>query len=102
MRFNPDLLELIPASQLDADFGGDHAYEFEPNSYWEQIVSWVYCTMPGAPMFIWVIIRACGIADDGTRVTKSETSSGIISIFLGQEKDTKVTVTTVSAEDGTA
>ncbi|KAF8079230.1 CRAL/TRIO domain-containing protein [Lyophyllum atratum] len=50
MRFNPDLLELIPASQLDADFGGEYHYEFEPNSYWKQIV------------------EACGIAPDGTRV----------------------------------
>ncbi|KAF8906927.1 CRAL-TRIO domain-containing protein [Mucidula mucida] len=50
MRFNPDLLELIPASHLDADFGGEHAYEFEPTSYWDQIV------------------EACGIAPDGTRV----------------------------------
>lgn len=39
MRFNPDLLELIPASQLDADFGGEHALEFEPKSYWNEIVA---------------------------------------------------------------
>ena len=39
MRFNPNLLELIPASHLDADFGGEHNYEFEPKSYWEQIVT---------------------------------------------------------------
>jgi len=39
MRFNPDLLELIPKEHLDADFGGDYKYEFEPVSYWEQIVS---------------------------------------------------------------
>ncbi len=38
-RFNPDLLELIPASQLDADFGGEHHFEFEPESYWDQIVT---------------------------------------------------------------
>ncbi|KAI0327654.1 CRAL/TRIO domain-containing protein [Cubamyces sp. BRFM 1775] len=50
MRFNPDLLELIPKEQLDADFGGDFEYEFEPNSYWEQIVSF------------------CKIAPDGTRL----------------------------------
>lgn len=40
MRFNPNLLELIPKEQLDADFGGDYQYEFEPVSYWEQIVSY--------------------------------------------------------------
>ncbi|KAF9486437.1 CRAL/TRIO domain-containing protein [Pholiota conissans] len=50
MRFNPDLLELIPASQLDADFGGEHAYEFEPESYWNEIVA------------------ACGITKDGKRI----------------------------------
>ncbi|KAI9066543.1 CRAL/TRIO domain-containing protein [Trametes sanguinea] len=50
MRFNPDLFELIPREQLDADFGGDFEYEFEPNSYWEQIVSF------------------CRIAPDGTRL----------------------------------
>ncbi|TFK42079.1 CRAL-TRIO domain-containing protein [Crucibulum laeve] len=60
MRFNPNLLDLIPAAQLDADFGGVHAYEFEPESYWEQIVT------------------ACGIAPDGTRVaveSKSDATS---------------------------
>lgn len=50
MRFNPDLTELVPKEQLDAAFGGDFEYEFEPSSYWEQIVA------------------ACGIAEDGTRV----------------------------------
>ncbi|KAF9488216.1 CRAL/TRIO domain-containing protein [Pleurotus eryngii] len=56
MRFNPDLLELIPKSQLDADFGGDYHFEFEPKSYWRQIV------------------EACGIASDGTRVSDVTTS----------------------------
>ncbi|GLB43643.1 putative divergent CRAL/TRIO domain containing protein [Lyophyllum shimeji] len=54
MRFNPNLFELIPKEQLDADFGGDFHYEFEPNSYWDQIV------------------KACGIAPDGTRVEQVE------------------------------
>ncbi|KDN44836.1 hypothetical protein RSAG8_05309, partial [Rhizoctonia solani AG-8 WAC10335] len=39
MRFNPNLLELIPASQLDASIGGEFNFEFEPKSYWEQIIS---------------------------------------------------------------
>jgi hypothetical protein len=39
MRFNPDLLELIPKEHLDADFGGGYDYEFEPVSFWDQIVS---------------------------------------------------------------
>lgn len=51
IRFNPDLLELIPAEQLDAAFGGQFEYEFEPVSYWEQVV------------------KLCRIAEDGTRVT---------------------------------
>jgi len=38
MRFNADLREFIPAGQLDAAFGGEHEYEFEPESYWTQIV----------------------------------------------------------------
>jgi hypothetical protein len=41
MRFNPNLLELIPASHLGADFGGEFPYEFEPKSYWDQIVAYV-------------------------------------------------------------
>ncbi|KAG9222181.1 hypothetical protein CCMSSC00406_0009006 [Pleurotus cornucopiae] len=57
MRFNPDLLELIPKSQLDADFGGDYNFEFEPKSYWRQIV------------------EACGIASDGTRVSDTTTNT---------------------------
>ena len=40
IRFNPDLLELIPADQLDAVFGGTFEYEFEPESYWSQIVEY--------------------------------------------------------------
>lgn len=42
MRFNPDLSELIPTAHLDADFGGAFEYEFEPESYWSQIVSYVH------------------------------------------------------------
>lgn len=41
MRFNPDLRELIPMEQLDAAFGGEFEYEFEPISYWDQIVTCV-------------------------------------------------------------
>lgn len=37
-RFNPDLLTLIPASQLDAALeGGAHEYEFEHEVYWRQL-----------------------------------------------------------------
>ncbi|KAG0706607.1 CRAL TRIO domain-containing protein [Suillus ampliporus] len=50
MRFNPDLLELIPKSQLDSDFGGGFDFEFDHETYWKQIVDF------------------CGIAEDGTRL----------------------------------
>ncbi|ELU40320.1 CRAL/TRIO domain-containing protein [Rhizoctonia solani AG-1 IA] len=30
---------LVPASQLDAGIGGEFNYEFEPKSYWDQVVS---------------------------------------------------------------
>jgi hypothetical protein len=33
MRFNPDLLELIPCEQLDANFGGDYEFVFECEVY---------------------------------------------------------------------
>jgi len=39
MRFNPDLLALVPPSQLDADFGGEYSFEFDAEDYWEQIVT---------------------------------------------------------------
>lgn len=56
MRFNPNLLDLIPDSHLDADFGGSYNFEFDPESYWNQIVT------------------ACHIAPDGTRTTANEIS----------------------------
>ncbi|KAH6911168.1 CRAL/TRIO domain-containing protein [Coprinopsis sp. MPI-PUGE-AT-0042] len=64
MRFNPNLLDLIPANQLDADFGGSYQWEFEPNSYWDQIV------------------EMCGIAPDGTR-TKPRTTTATTSSATG-------------------
>jgi hypothetical protein len=41
MRFNPDLFELVPREQLDADFGGDYEYEFDHEAYWNQILKYV-------------------------------------------------------------
>ncbi|KAF8531247.1 CRAL-TRIO domain-containing protein [Gautieria morchelliformis] len=38
MRFNPELSSLIPQEQLDAQFGGDNEYEFEADSYWQQVL----------------------------------------------------------------
>ncbi|KAJ6537335.1 CRAL-TRIO domain-containing protein [Mycena sp. CBHHK59/15] len=68
MHFNPDLLALVDAEQLDADFGGTFAYKFEKTSYWEQIVA------------------ACGIAEDGTRTQTARNSS---------ESDTQSDVTSL-------
>jgi len=50
MRFNPDLSELVPRSQLDGEFGGDYNFEYDFETYWKQIVDF------------------CGIAPDGTRL----------------------------------
>lgn len=52
MRFNPDLRELISPSHLDADFGGEFAYEFEPVSYWNQIVSYATLSTDEEPPLI--------------------------------------------------
>jgi len=49
MRFNPDLPSLIPLEQLDLQFGGSYEHEFEPKSYWRQLLD------------------HCGIKEDGTR-----------------------------------
>lgn len=46
---NPKMEELIPAAQLDADFGGDYDFEYKHDVY-----------LPA-------ICKFCGIADDGTR-----------------------------------
>jgi len=54
MRFNPDLFELVPREQLDADFGGDYEFEFDHEVYWSQL------------------IKTCGIAPDGTREEKTQ------------------------------
>ena len=43
MRFNPDLFELVPREQLDADFGGDYAFEFDHEAYWNQLIEYVIC-----------------------------------------------------------
>ncbi|TFK56431.1 CRAL/TRIO domain-containing protein [Heliocybe sulcata] len=54
IKFNPNLLELIPKDQLYTEFGGTFEYEFEFERYWEQIC------------------EACHIAPDGTRTEESE------------------------------
>ena len=40
MKFNPNLLELIPKEHLAVDFGGDFNYDFDQSSYWEQVCRW--------------------------------------------------------------
>ena len=45
MRFNPDLSELVPREQLDADFGGDYEYEFDHEAYWNQLLEYVKCAL---------------------------------------------------------
>ncbi|KAF9469563.1 CRAL/TRIO domain-containing protein [Collybia nuda] len=70
MRFNPDLHELIPPSHLDSDFGGEFAYEFEPKSYWDQIVA------------------ACDIAPDGTRVEKTDEEAKAPSVVSEETQET--------------
>ncbi|THH30236.1 hypothetical protein EUX98_g3960 [Antrodiella citrinella] len=54
IRFNPDLDELIPKEQLDAELGGEYEYEFDHEAYWKQLLS------------------TCGLAPDGTRIPKPE------------------------------
>ncbi|KAK0436448.1 CRAL-TRIO domain-containing protein [Armillaria borealis] len=74
MRFNPNLLELIPASHLDADFGGEFPYEFEPQSYWNQIVA------------------ACHVAPDGTRIEEGEPESASNTLRDEASSDATTTV----------
>ncbi|KAG6329320.1 hypothetical protein ID866_9768 [Astraeus odoratus] len=50
MRFNPNLADLVPQSQLDSEFGGEFEFEFDHDVYWKQVV------------------EHCGIAPDGTRL----------------------------------
>ncbi|KXN85738.1 CRAL-TRIO domain-containing protein C23B6.04c [Leucoagaricus sp. SymC.cos] len=62
IHFNPNLVEFIPPSQLDADFGGSYYFKFEPESYWDQILT------------------ACKIAPDGTRLTPTTSTTTTSSI----------------------
>ena len=77
MRFNPDLFELIPREQLDADFGGDYHFQFEHETYWNQLIECVLRLLPsvGADLRHTLIDRACGIAPDGTRKAGLEVRS---------------------------
>ncbi|KZP10091.1 CRAL/TRIO domain-containing protein [Athelia psychrophila] len=84
MRFNPNLLELIPKEQLDADFGGDYHFEFEKDSYWQQVVEF------------------CGIAADGTRVKKEEEAVVVEEVALSEPaKDSTAQSDTPTSESTT-
>ncbi|KAK7695217.1 hypothetical protein QCA50_002407 [Cerrena zonata] len=54
IRFNPDLFELLPKEQLTTDLGGHYDFEFEPETYWKQM------------------LEVCKIAPDGTRIEAQE------------------------------
>lgn len=41
MKFNPDMKELVADEHLDVVFGGSYSYEFEPTSYWNDLISYV-------------------------------------------------------------
>ncbi|OXC68142.1 pleiotropic drug resistance protein [Cryptococcus neoformans] len=50
IRFNPRLLDLVPAAHLDSEFGGDYNFEYDYSVYWKTITEF------------------CHIAPDGKRV----------------------------------
>ncbi|KAI0082133.1 CRAL/TRIO domain-containing protein [Panus rudis PR-1116 ss-1] len=52
IRFNPNVLDLIPKEQLITELGGEYDYEFDHEEYWNQILD------------------VCAIAPDGTRVNR--------------------------------
>jgi hypothetical protein len=57
MRFNPNLFELVPREQLDADFGGDYQYQFDPEAYWNQLTEYVIPTcFVSIPVFFGVYL----------------------------------------------
>ncbi|WRT69865.1 uncharacterized protein IL334_006856 [Kwoniella shivajii] len=50
IRFNPKLTELVPAAQLDSEFGGNYRFDFDHKVYWPTLTEF------------------CHIAPDGTRI----------------------------------
>ncbi|ORY34576.1 CRAL-TRIO domain-containing protein [Naematelia encephala] len=50
IRFNPKLVELVPESQLDAEFGGQYNFQYDFKVYWKTVTEF------------------CHIAEDGSRV----------------------------------
>ncbi|KAK4689874.1 hypothetical protein P7C73_g228, partial [Tremellales sp. Uapishka_1] len=47
MRFNPKLLDLVPASQLDKDFGGDYNFHFDHTVYWNTLTEFCHIAPDG-------------------------------------------------------
>lgn len=101
MRFNPNLLELIPKEQLDADFGGDHHFEFEKDSYWQQVVECVLFPSSDQEIFT-VILRFCGIAADGTRVEKEKEVATPVSATEGAQTESEPAKAYFTAQSDTA
>ncbi|KZV67482.1 CRAL/TRIO domain-containing protein [Peniophora sp. CONT] len=81
MRFNPDLFELVPKSQLDADLGGDYNFEYDFESYWSQMV------------------EHCNIAPDGTRLNKDATLEATAPATTAEASSTAVEPPATSAAD---
>lgn len=42
IRFNPKMTELVPAAQLDAEFGGDYNFEYDYPTYWKTITDFCH------------------------------------------------------------
>lgn len=53
IKFNPEMGEIVPASQLDTEFGGQYNYKFDHEVYWK------------------TLIDQCYIAPDGSRLDKN-------------------------------
>jgi len=85
IRFNPDLIELIPEAQLDSEFGGKYNLEYDYNHYWKTLTDF------------------CFIAEDGTRVKTDGTpffpplGSGIKAATTNPNNSTGKTDTTTPA-----
>ncbi|KAJ9098492.1 hypothetical protein QFC19_006359 [Naganishia cerealis] len=47
MRFNPKLPELVPVSQLDAEFGGENNFVFDHDIYWKTLVEYCHLAPDG-------------------------------------------------------
>jgi hypothetical protein len=76
---NPDLKDIIPEEQLDADFGGQYKFEYKHDIY-----------LPA-------ICKFCGVADDGTRTKERP---GPVRTATAATTATNVTGMTEDGDDG--